>query len=218
MIRILGICILVIYSIPFIISMSKANPGGAMFVMGIWYGLVLIFLEKFKKIILLKKDKYLFKYGLLIFISGMIIELIAYITSIPQIQKTGTAYLFSTNLSLDLLIGLPHYAAVGFTWAWVIRRFTLSAIQQLPLIVIFWGLSLDEFIHLQALLRGNVLDFLAAGLFVVYAFNWPLVVMQEKFKEEYPNRINSWVKFPIAFFVQILPIIVLIITKKLIVG
>ncbi len=216
--KIIGICVFIIYSIVIFAFAVKGNLAGVIFVSGIWYGFVLIFRKKIGNAIIPRNGKLLFRYGFLIFISGMVLEFLAYITSIPLIQKTGTAYLFSTSLPMDLLIGLPHYAAVGFTWAWVIKRFNLSALQQVPLIVIFWGMSLDGFSHLRALLAGNVLDFVIAGLIMAYAFNWPLVVMQDKFGELYPNRNNGWRKFPIAFFVQILPIIVLIITKKLLTG
>lgn len=217
-IKIIGILILAAYSFLVFVFAVKGNLAGATFVSGIWYGLILIFRKKIGNAIIPKNSKLLFRYGFLVFISGMVIEVLAYIASIPSIQKTGTAYLFSTSLPMDLLIAFPHYAAVGFTWSWVIKRFNLSALQQVPLIVIFWGMSLDGFSHLRALLAGNVLDFVLAGLIMVYAFNWPLAVMQDKFKELYPNRNNGWIKFPIAFFIQILPIIILIITKKLLMG
>jgi hypothetical protein len=206
--KIFGIFVLII-SVFFFFIVIDNKLEGIIFLMGMFYGIVAIFHNKIERVIISRIRRPLFIYGFLVFLGGMLIELTAYISNIPKIQAGEKVYLFSTNLFLDLLIGFPHYVALGLTWAWLLKRYKLSAFQQAVLIGLFWAIVVDEFSHFFALLSGNILDFIIIGLLMVYALNWPLVILQNKIDETYPNRNNSWTKFPIAFLGQIVPMIVL---------
>lgn len=209
--KILGIFVLIISALFFFIIVDNKLEG-VIFLMGMFYGVIAIFHNKIERLIIAKIRKPLFVYGFLVFLGGMLIELTAYISNIPKIQAGEQVYLFSPNLFQDLLIGFPHYVALGLTWAWLLKRYKLPALQQALLIALFWGIVVDQFSHFFALLSGNIFDFIIAGLLMVFALNWPLVIMQRKLEEAYPNRSNRWTKFPIVFFAQVVPMIVLIIS------
>lgn len=189
---------------------------GAVFLVGVLYGIILIFHSVIEKTFFAGIKRPLLAYGLLVFAGGILIELAAYISNIPKIREGKPVYLFSPNLLGDFLIACPHYIALGATWAWVIERYKLSAFQQAILIGLFWAVVVDSFSHVQNLLRGNVLDFIMAGLIMVTALNWPLVLMQNELARVLPGRRNGWTKYPVAFLAQIIPMIVLIINAKVI--
>jgi hypothetical protein len=97
----------------------------------------------------------------------------------------------------------------------LLKRYQLAAWQQAVLLGLFWGLVVDNFSHFLALLSGNVLDFAVAGLVMVFALNWPLVIMQRRLAETYPRRSNHWTRFPVAFLAQVIPMVVLVVTGLL---
>lgn len=209
--KIVGIFVL-ITSVFFFFPVIKNKLEGAIFLMGIFYGIVAIFHNKIEKLITSRIKRPLLVYGFLVFLGGMFIEFMAYISNISKIQAGEKVYLFSPNLFQDLLIGFPHYIALGLVWAWFLKRYKLSALQQALLIGFFWAIVVDDFSHFFALISGNILDFIIAGLLMVYALNWPLVILQNKLEEAYPNRNNRWTKFPIIFLSQIAPMFILIIS------
>ena len=209
--KILGVFVFILSAFFFFVVVENKLEG-VIFLMGMFYGIVTIFHNKIEKVFIAKIQRPLLIYGFLVFLGGMLIELTAYISNIPKIQAGEKVYLFSPNLFQDLLIGFPHYVALGLTWAWLLKRYKLSAFQQAVLIGLFWGIVVDEFSHFFALLSGNMFDFIIAGLLMVYALNWPLVILQNKIEETYPNRNNRWAKFPVVFLGQVVPMIVLVIS------
>lgn len=188
---------------------------GVIFLLGMFYGLVVIFHERIAGAISSRTRRPLFTYGLLVFVGGMLLELAAYCSNLPKIQAGQKVYLFSPKLGQDLLIGFPHYVALGLTWAWLLKRYRLSAWQQALLLGLFWGIVVDNFSHFRALLSGQVLDFIVAGLLLVFALNWPLVILQGKLDGAFPRRVNHWTKFPIVFLAQVVPMLVLIMSGLL---
>ena len=209
--KILGVFVFILSAFFFFVVVENKLEG-VIFLMGMFYGIVTIFHNKIEKVFIAKIQRPLLIYGFLVFLGGMLIELTAYISNIPKIQAGEKVYLFSPNLFQDLLIGFPHYVALGLTWAWLLKRYKLSAFQQAVLIGLFWGIVVDEFSHFFALLSGNMFDFIIAGLLMVYDLNWPLVILQNKIEETYPNRNNRWAKFPVVFLGQVVPMIVLVIS------
>ncbi len=123
------------------------------------------------------------------------------IGNIPRILEGKPVFLFSPNLIVDLVIGLPHYIVLALVWIWFFKRYHLSVIQFALLIGLFWGIKVDQFQHFFALLSGNVLDFLVAASVVVWALTWPLLLMEEKIATQYPNRSTVWYRFTVAILV-----------------
>lgn len=189
---------------------------GAVFLVGILYGIILIFHSVIEKTFIAGVRRPLLVFGLMVFAGGILIETSAYVSNIPKIRAGKPVYLFSPNLFSDFLIACPHYLALAATWAWVIKRYKLSSFQQAIMIGLFWAIVVDSFSHVQALLHGNVLDFIMAGLIMVAALNWPLVLMQNELSQVLPGRLNDWTKYPVAFLSQIIPMIVLVINARVI--
>lgn len=188
---------------------------GTVFVIGIIYGLALAFRKTLRNLVR-GTPKPLITYGLLVFIGGLFLEIAAYLSNLDRITAGESVYLFSTSFTKDFLIGLPHYAAVAAVWCWVVKRYKISALQQFVLILIFWGIVVDEFSHLFALIAGNVVDFILAGWVIVSGLNWPLLLLEEKLESTFPDRNTNWVRFPIAFFSQIVAFPVLFLASFLV--
>jgi len=45
---------------------------------------------------------------------------------------------------------------------------------------------------------------------MIFALNMPLIIMQRRLEEVYQNRNDRWTKYPVAFFAQVIPMIVLL--------
>ena len=206
--RLLGF-VLFLVSAFFFFVVSENRYEAVIFLMGMWYGFVLVF-RRGLELFFAQFQNPILVYGALVCIGGMLIEASAYTSNIPKIMSGEQVYLFSTNFVTDMLIGFPHYIALGVTWAWVIKRYDISATVQALLILLFWGLTVDQFTHLFALLSGNILDFVVAGALMVFALNWPLVIMEKKIEETYPLRAKGKKRYIVGFLAQIIPMIVLL--------
>lgn len=194
----------------FLIIVLPDKLDSLIFVLGLFYGLVTIFHRKIEELITpIVSGAPLVYFAILIFVGGMLAELLAYASNLGRITAGEEVFLFSPNLLQDLVIGFPHYVSLGLVWMLLVKRYRLSAFQQGLLIWLFWGIVVDNFSHLLALLSGNILDFVIAGLILVFALNWPLVLMQDILDERYPFRKSGWTKYIIGFTAQIIPMIVL---------
>jgi len=197
-------------SIPFVFASFLNQGQGIIFVIGILYGLIFIFHSRVEKSIIPKIKKPLIFYGVFVFLSGMLIESLAYLNNLKKIKAGQDVYLFSSDFITDLFIkGLPHYILIAFFLSLLVRKYYFSVFELGFILWLFWAVVVDKFSHLHALLAGNVLDFTMAGLLMVFGLHWPILVFRDSLDEAYPKRSRHWFKYPVAFMSLILSVIVL---------
>lgn len=200
----------IVISIPFTV-VSFFNQGqGVIFVIGIVYGLIFIFHAKIEKIIIPKIKRPLIFYGLFVFLSGMLIESLAYFNNLAKIKAGQDVYLFSTDFISDLFIkGIPHYILIAVFLSLLVKKYYFSVFELGFILWLFWAVVVDRFSHLHALLAGNPLDFTMAGLLMVFGLHWPILVFYNSLNEAYPKRSRHWFKYPVAFIGLFFAVIVL---------
>lgn len=200
----------IVISTPFTVSSFFNQGQGIIFAIGIVYGLIFVFHSRIEKIIIPKIKKPLIFYGVFVFLSGLLIESLAYFNNLAKIKAGQGVYLFSSDLIADLFIkGLPHYILIAVFLSLLVRKYYLSVFELGFILWIFWAIVVDQFSHLQALLAGNVLDFTMAGLLMVFGLHWPILIFHNSLNEAYPKRSKHWFKYPAAFISLILSVIVL---------
>jgi len=199
----------IVISIPFVFASFFNQGQGIIFVIGILYGLIFIFHSRVEKSIPKIKKPLIF-YGVLVFLSGMFIEALAYFNNLAKIKAGQNVYLFSPDFITDLFIkGLPHYILIAIFLSLLVRKYYFSVFELGFILWLFWAVVVDKFSHLHALLAGNVLDFTMAGLLMVFGLHWPILVFRDSLDEAYPKRSRHWFKYPVAFMSLILSVIVL---------
>jgi len=176
---------------------------------GIGYGLVFIFHHPIKRFILPKVERPLLAYGTLVVMNGLFMEVLAYASNLEKIKAGESAYLFATSsLGLDLLISLPYYITFTLIFSLAVKKYAFSVFQLGFVIWLGQAMSVDIFSHFFELLSGNILGFALAGILMLFTLHAPILLFENKFQEIYPNRNRSWIKYPIVFFLQILPLAV----------
>lgn len=204
-----GIFALVI-SVPFTVA-SLFNQGQSIiFAIGILYGLIFVFHSRIEKNVVPKIKKPLIFYGVFVFLSGLLIESLAYLNNLTKIKAGGDVYLFSPDFVTDVFIkGIPHYILIALFLSLLLRKYYFSVFELGFILWIFWAVVVDQFSHLQALLAGNLLDFTIAGLLLVFGLHWPILIFNNSLNEAYPKRSRHWFKYIAAFMSLILSVIVL---------
>lgn len=205
-------------SVPFAVTSFFNNGASVIFISGVLSGLIYLFHAKIEKRFILQIKKPLIAYASLVFASGIIIEILAYLTNLVKINSGLNAYLFSQNFFIDVfVIGVPHYLMIALLLSLVIRKYHFSSLELGFMIWLIFAVVVDDFSHLRALLAGNIIDFTMAGMLMVFGLHWPIVLFQNKFNEIYRHRSNKWIKFPVLFFGFLLVFILTLIYYKTII-
>jgi len=204
-------------SIPFTVAYFLNKSASVIFIIGILAGLAYIFHTKIEKNLIFRIKKPLVAYASLVFISGIMIETLAYFTNLAKIKSGLNIYLFSPNFFVDVfVIGVPHYLMIAVLLSLAIRKYHFSSFEMGFMIWLIFAVVVDDFSHFRALLAGNIIDFTMAGLLMVFGLHWPVVLFENKFNETYPHRLNKWIKFPVLFFGFLLMFILTLIYYKVI--
>jgi hypothetical protein len=157
-------------------------------------------------------------YGAMMLTSGMVTETLAFTAELGSIRAGRDVYLFSRRFVPDLLIALPQYAAIAAVWSWFFRRYHLTPARQGWALFFFWALTMDQFSHVPALLAGNVVNFVNAGLLMVATFNWPLVVLAPGMDARLPGRRGGVVALTVAAVIQFVPLLVSVAVYGILIG
>lgn len=200
----------ILISTPPVVGALLNQGQGIIFGMGIFYGLIFVFHSRVEKAVIPKIKEPLIFYGICVFCSGMFIETLAYLSNLKQIKAGEPVYLFSPNFTTDVFIrGLPHYLLIAVCLSLLIRRYYFSVFELGFVLWLFWAIVVDQFSHLEALMRGNALDFTMAGLLLVFGLHWPILIFHNSLNEAYPRRSRHWLKYPVAFLGLFLSAIIL---------
>lgn len=205
-------------SIPFAVTSFFNNGASVIFISGVISGLIYLFHAKIEERFIRKMKKPLIAYASLVFASGIIIEILAYLTNLAKISSGLNVYLFSQNFFIDVfVIGVPHYLMIALLLSLMIRKYHFSSLELGFMIWLIFAVFVDDFSHFRALLAGNIIDFTMAGLLMVFALHWPIVLFQGRFNEIYSHRSNKWVKFLVLFFGFLLVFILTLAYHKIII-
>ncbi|MEZ0226081.1 MAG: hypothetical protein ACAH83_16115 [Alphaproteobacteria bacterium] len=187
--------------------MLVAFQGSArlLFIGGFAYGLLLLFHKPAERLARKYVAHPLRAYGIGVVVNGMLMEVLAYTSSLDRIARGEKVPLFShESLAEDLAIGLPYYIILAGVFCWSVRRYALTAFELGAVIFLFWAIAVDEFVHLRNLFQGAVLEFLLAGLLMVFTLHGSIVIFEKQLQEAYPNRRRGWQRFAVPFCLQIL--------------
>lgn len=208
--------------IPFVFASFLNQGQGIIFAIGVLYGLIFIFHSRVEKSIIPKIKRPLIFYVIFVFASGIFIESLAYFNNLAKIKAGQDVYLFSSDFVTDVFIkGIPHYLLIAIFLSLLVRKYYFSVFELGFILWIFWAVVVDKFSHLQALLAGNALDFIMAGLLMVFGLHWPILIFHNSLNAAYPKRSRHWLKYPAAFIslflsVIILTVLIFVLQEKLI--
>jgi hypothetical protein len=203
--RLYGILIFV-FTLFFTLAIAQGQDR-ILYSAGFVYALVFIFHTQLRRFILPRVKRPLFAYGLLVVLNGLLVEALAYISNISRIQAGEEVFLFSTSsLLADLLLSLPYYLAFALIFVWILKRFRFSTLQFGLTVWFAQAVSVDIFSHFFELLSGNILGFFVAGITMLSVLHAPIVIFEEKFNHLYPARSTSFLRYPLLFVLQMIPI------------
>jgi len=209
--QIFGIFALLL-SVFLIVVFTNLSTESVLYIGGLVYALVFIFHRPLERVLMPWIKRPLFAYGVFIVLNGLFIETLAYLSNLDRIHAGEKVFLFaSSSLCVDLLIGLPYYLSFALLFAWAMKRYDLSTFQ-LGLIIWFaQASSTDMFSHFIPLFIGGVpgvVGFILAGFTMLFTLHTPTILFDNRLREAYPNRSNSWLKYPVVIVMQVIPIIV----------
>ncbi|TAL26940.1 MAG: hypothetical protein EPN97_18410 [Alphaproteobacteria bacterium] len=170
---------------------------------GIAYGLLFIFHHAAERAAM-KVQKPLRAYAAAVVLNGMTVEVLAYLGNADDIAAGKKVPLFHQgSLMLDLVVGLPYYVILAGVFSWALKRYAFTTLQLGAVIFLFWAGAVDEFVHLRALLQGNLPEFLLAGFLMLCTLHGSIVAFEKPLASAYPNRPKpGWREFIILFLLQ----------------
>ncbi len=193
-----------IFSFFFIVVMGSDAPP-YVFYIGLPYALVLFFHKRFE-LLAQKVHKPLLWFGILVFLGGMLIEFLAYKTSVYLVAQGQNPVVFCPDsLACDLfLFGIPHYLLITYGFTWTLKRYDFSVFKFGLTIFLFWAVVVDQFTHFIGLFIGGIpgiIGFIQAGLLMVFAFHGPYIIFEKRIREMFPDRSTSRRKYiPMILF------------------
>lgn len=181
-----------------------------LYISGLVYSAAFIFHKPIERIFISRLKKPLLAYALLVLTNGLLIETLAYFHNLPRIRAGEPVFLFDTSsLGADLLVSLPYYISFALIFTWLIKKYGFSTFEFTFMVGVTQALTTDEFTHAFALFTGGVggiLGFIFAGFIMLFTLGTPYVWFENKFREAYPSRNTSWIKFPIGMILQLIPL------------
>lgn len=203
----------------FVIAEGSAR---ILFVSGILYSLVLIFHNPLERLFASWTTHPLRAYAIGVVINGLIVETLAYTSSLDRIRAGEQIWLFaSSSLTADLLLSLPYYLAYAWIFAWAVRKYDFSPLNLGVTIFIAQAIMVDVFTHFIQLFSGNILGFVQAGMLMLFTLHGSIILFSSKIKQQYPNRSRSWVRYPLVAVLQIIPVpipLIIVFIKTIVFG
>ncbi|MBL8994088.1 MAG: hypothetical protein JNM63_12155 [Spirochaetia bacterium] len=195
--KIFGISVL--FATLFFIAIAGNRHPNALLYLGFPYALILIFRQSCVRLAS-QITRPILWYGIAIFLSGLLLEFLAFRTSVFLTAHGQKPFVFyPDSLAGDLLLfGVPHYALIAFGFTWTVRRYDFSIFQLGLAIFLFWAVVMDQFTHFIGLFTGGIpgiLGFFQAGFLMLAAFHGPYVIFEEGIRSIHPEGSRSVKKY-----------------------